>query len=63
MPNEALEEPWMYITADVITKLLLAQGYNTILVVCNQLMKIAHFILIIEKTLAEGLVKLFRDHV
>jgi len=63
MPNEALEKPWMHITADFITKLLLVQGYNAILVVCDQLTKIAHFIPTTEKTLVEGLVRLFRDHV
>ena len=48
---------------DFIVKLPLAQGYNTILVVCNQLTKMAHFILTTKKTLVEGLAKLFRDHV
>jgi len=63
MPNEAPEKPWMHITADFIIKLLLAQGYNAILVVCNQLTKMAHFILTMDKTSAEGLARLFRDHV
>ena len=53
----------MHITADFITKLLLAQGYDAILVVCDQLMKMAHFIPTTEKTSAEGLARLFRDHV
>jgi len=35
MPNEAPEKPWMHITADFITKLPLAQGYDAILVVCD----------------------------
>jgi len=35
MPNEAPEKPWTHITADFITKLLLVQGYNAILVVCD----------------------------
>jgi len=48
---------------DFIVKLPLAQGYDAILVVCNQLTKIAHFIPTTEKTLAKGLAKLFRDHV
>jgi len=63
MPNEAPKKPWTHITADFITKLLLAQEYDTILVVCDQLMKMAHFILTTEKTLAEGLTRLFRDHI
>ena len=42
MPNKAPEKPWMHITADFITKLPLAQGYDAILVVCDWLTKIAH---------------------
>jgi len=49
--------------ADFITKLPLAQGYNAILVVCDQFSKIVHFITITEKTLAESLTKLFQDHI
>ena len=63
MPNEAPEKPWTHIMADFITKLPLAQEYDTILVVCNQLTKMAHFIPTTDKTLAEGLARLFRDHV
>jgi len=48
---------------DFITKLPLAQGYNTILVVCDQLTKMVHFVPTTEKTSAEGLVRLFRDYV
>ena len=49
--------------ADFITKLPLAQGYNAILVVCDHFSKMVHFIATTEKTSAEGLAKLFRDHV
>jgi len=63
MPNEAPEKPWMHITADFITKLPLAQGYDAILVVCDRLMKMAHFIPTTEKISAEGLARLFRNHV
>jgi len=49
--------------ADFITKLPLAQGYNAILVVSNHFSKIAHFIATTEKTSAEGLAKLFWDHI
>ena len=38
-------------------------GKNTILVVCNRLSKITHFVATTEGTLAEGLVRLFRDNV
>jgi len=62
MPNSILEKPWVHILADFITKLPLAQGYDSILVVVNRLTKIVHFISIIEKTSAEGLARLFRDN-
>ena len=48
---------------DFITKLPLAQGYDVILVVCDRFSKIAHFIATTERMSAEGLVKLFQDHV
>ena len=48
---------------DFITKLPLAQGYDSILVVVDRLTKIAHFIPTIEKTIAGGLARLFRDNI
>ena len=63
MPNSIPERPWTYISADFITKLLLAQRYNLILVVVDRLTKMVYFIPTIEKTLAEGLAKLFRNNV
>jgi len=63
MPNAIPEKPWSHISADFITKLPLAQGYNAILVVCNCFSKMVHFIATTEKTSAEGLAKLFRDHI
>jgi len=63
MPNTIPEKPWSYISADFITKLPLAQGYDVILVVCNCFSKMAHFIATMEKTLVEGLAKLFWDHI
>ena len=62
MPNSILERPWTYISADFITKLLLAQGYDSILVVVDRLTKIVHFIPTTEKISAEGLARLFRDN-
>jgi hypothetical protein len=49
MPNEVPEKPWTHITADFITKLPLAQGYDTILVVVDRLTKMAHFVATTEK--------------
>ena len=63
MPNAIPEKPWSYISADFITKLPLAQGYDTILVVCDCFSKMAYFIAITERISAEGLARLFRDHI
>jgi len=63
IPNSILEKPWMHISADFITKLPLAQGYDSILVVVDRLTKMVHFIPTTEKTSAEELAWLFRDNV
>jgi len=63
LPNAIPEKPWSHISADFITKLLLAQEYNAILVVCDRFSKIAHFIATTEKTSVKGLARLFRDQV
>ena len=63
MSNSIPERPWMYISADFITKLPLVQGYNLILVVVDRLTKIVYFIPTTEKMSVEGLVRLFRDNV
>ena len=63
MPNSILEKPQTHISVDFITKLLLAQRYDSILVVADRLTKMVHFIPTTEKTLVEGLVWLFRDNV
>ena len=62
MSNSIPEKPWIHILADFITKLPLAQGYNSILVVVDRLTKIVHFISTIERTSIEGLARLFRDN-
>ena len=59
MPNAIPEKLWSHISADFITKLPLAQGYDAILAVCDRFSKIAHFIATTEKMLAEELAKLF----
>ena len=50
-------------TVDFITKLLVVAGKNVILVVCNRLFKMTHFMATTEGTLAERLVRLFRDNI
>ena len=52
----------MYITVDFITKLPIVARKDTILVVCNRLSKMIHFVATTEETLAESLVRLFRDN-
>ena len=63
MPNSIPDKAWMHIPADFITKLPLAQGYDSILVVVDWFTKMAHFVPTTEKTTAEGLARLFRDNV
>ena len=62
-PNEILEKPWQYISVDFITKLLMSKGHDLILVVCDKFPKMSHFVVTTEKTMVEGLVRLFRDNV
>ena len=63
MPNSIPEKPWTHILADFITKLPLAQRYDSILVVVDRLTKMVHFISTTEKMSAEGLARLFKDNV
>jgi len=63
MPNSIPDKAWSHISADFITKLPLAQGYDSILVVVDHFTKMAHFVPTMEKTIAEGLARLFRDNV
>ena len=62
-PNEAPERLWQYISVDLITKLLMSKGYDSILIVCDRFLKMSHFVMTTEKTTVEGLVRLFRDNV
>ena len=47
------EKLWTHLTVDFITKLLVVARKDVILVVCDRLSKIAHFVAITERTLAE----------
>jgi len=47
---------------DFITKLLLVVGMDVILVVCNRLSEITHFVAATEGMLVEDLARLFRDN-
>jgi len=63
MPNWIPDRAWSHISANFITKLHLAHGYNSILVVVDCFTKMAHFVPTMEKTIAKGLARLFRDNV
>jgi len=59
MPNAVPAKSWTHISVDFITKLPLAQGYDSILVVYNRMTKMAHFVPTTERNLAEGVARLF----
>ena len=54
--SEVSEKPWTHLMVDFITKLLLVARKDVILVVCNRLFKMTHFMVTIEGATAEGLV-------
>ena len=47
---------------DFITKLPMSKGHDSILVVCNKFSKMSHFVAMTEKTIVEGLARLFKDN-
>ena len=61
--SEVPKKLWTHLTVDFITKLLLVAGKDTILVVCNRLSKMTHFVATTKRMLAEGLARLFRDNI
>jgi len=63
MANEVPEKVWTHLTVDFITRLPLVAGKDTVLVVCDRLSKIAHFVATTEETTVERLARLFRDNV
>ena len=50
-------------TVDFITKLLVVAGKDAIMVICDRLSKMVHFVATTEEILAEGLVRLLWDNV
>ena len=60
--SEMPEKPWTHLTVDFITKLPVVAEKDTILVVCDRLSKMTHFVVTMDRTLAKGLVRLFRDN-
>ena len=61
--NEVPEKTWTHLIVDFITKLPLVAGKDVILVVCDKLSKMTHFVTTTEGTSVEGLARLFRDNV
>jgi len=60
--SKVLEKLWTHLTVDFIMKLPIVAGKDAILVVCDRLSKMAHFVATTEETSAEGLARLFRDN-
>ena len=61
--SEVPKKLWTHLIVDFITKLPLVAGKDAILVVCNRLFKMTHFVATTEGTLAKRLARLFRDNV
>ena len=61
--EEVPEKPWIHISVDFITKLPIVAGKDAILVVCDRLSKMMHFVATTEGTTAERLARLIRDNV
>jgi len=61
--SEVPQKTWTQLTVDFITKLPVVAEKDAILVVCDRLSKMTHFVGTTEGTSAEGLARLFRDNV
>jgi len=53
----------MYLIVDFIMKLLLVIGKNAILVVCNKLFNMVHFVATTKEMSVEGLARLLRNNI
>ena len=61
--REMPEKLWTHLTVDFIMKLPVVVEKDTILVVCDRLSKMTHFVATTERTSVEGLARLFRDNI
>ena len=61
--REVPEKLWTHLTVDFITKLPVVAGKDAILVVCDRLSEMTHFVATTEGTSVEGLARLFRDNI
>ena len=57
------QKTWSHLTVDFITKLPVVAGKDAILVVCDRLSKMTHFVATTKGMSAERLARLFRDNV
>ena len=57
--SEVPKKTWTHLTVDFIMKLPVVAGKDAILVVCDWLSKMTHFVAMTEGTSVEGLVRLF----
>ena len=62
-PNQIPEKLWQHILVDFIMKLPVSEDYDLILVVCDRFSKMSHFVATTEKTMAEGLARMFRENI
>ena len=60
--NEVPKRSWQHISVDLITKLPMSKSHDSILVICNRFPKMSHLMVTTEKTMVEGLARLFRDN-
>jgi hypothetical protein len=63
IPLVASSKPWSLIGMDMITKILLSGGFDSILVVIDLLSKMSHFIPCKESSSSAVLANLFRKHI
>jgi hypothetical protein len=63
VPTQIPSDIWQIISVDLIVGLPESQGYNSILVVVDRLSKMLHAIPTHDTVTAQGIARLFRDHV
>ena len=61
--SEMLDKLWTHLMVDFITKLPIVARKNAILLVCNMLSKMTHFMVTTEEMLVERLARLFRNNI
>ena len=61
--SEIPKKLWTHLMVDFITKLPVVAEKDVILVICDRLSKMTHFVATTEGTLAEGLARLFQNNV